>query len=142
MSKALVCAVRLLARREHSLAELTEKLTQKGHADVDIQDALERCQRQGLQCDVRFAESLTRTRIRQGYGPARIRQELRAKQVLRETIDAVLDEERDNWISYARGVWEKKYKSVDKVSFAEQQKQKQFLLVRGFMMDTIAKVVQ
>lgn len=143
MNEALACAVRLLARREHSLAELSDKLAKKGHSDEDIQAALARCQRDGLQSDARFAESLTRTRVHQGYGPVKIRQELLSKEVARELIDAALRVEHENWFSHAMRVWEKKYasyaSSVD-VSFAEKQKQKQFLLYRGFSMDTIVKI--
>jgi len=141
MTDVLACAVRLLARREHSLAELTDKLAQRGYPREDIQKVVENCQQQGLQSDVRFAESLVRTRVRQGYGPVRIRQELQAKQVSRSLIDGALRSEQDNWISHATCAWKKKYKPSGDESFAEKQKQKQFLLYRGFSADMIAKVV-
>lgn len=141
MNEALTSAVRLLARREHGLAELADKLAQKGYVDADIQDALATCKRQGLQCDVRFAESLCRTRIRQGYGPIRIRQELQFKQVARDVIDDVLYAEREKWLEYATRAWEKKYHPSDDVSFTDKQKQKQFLLYRGFSMETISEIV-
>ena len=141
MNKALHCAVGLLARREHSLAELAEKLAQKGHDEADIQDALATCQRQGLQSDVRYADSLCRTRMRQGYGPVRIRQELKAKRVAREHIEDVLRMDPQDWLQHARDVWKKKYKYSVNASFAEKQKQKQFLLYRGFSMETITKIV-
>jgi regulatory protein len=141
MDKALHCAVRLLARREHSLAELADKLAQKGHVGEEIQEALATCQRQGLQSDARFAESLCRTRIRQGYGPMRIRQELKAKSVAREHIESVLSIDPQHWLGHARDVWEKKYAPSGDASFAEKQKQRQFLLYRGFSMETITKVV-
>lgn len=141
MSETLVCAVRLLARREHGLAELADKLAQKGYIDADIQDALATCQRQGFQSDLRFAESICRTRVRQGYGPVRIRQELQSKQISREIIEDALRAEQENWLDHATRAWEKKYEISDDASFADKQKQKQFLLYRGFSMETIAKVV-
>ncbi len=142
MNEALACAVRLLARREHGLADLADKLAQKGYVDADIQDALTTCERQGLQSDARFAESLCRTRVRQGYGPIRIRQELQSKQVDRKIIDDALHAEHDHWFDHATRVWEKKYIPSDDASFADKQKQKQFLLYRGFSMKTIAEVVR
>ena len=142
MSEALACAVRLLARREHSLAELQDKLGQKGYSQEDSKAALARCLRDGLQSDARFAESLTRTRVMQGYGPVKIRQELLAKKVSRELIDDVLRVEQDNWISHATRVLEKKYASSVDASFAEKQKQKQFLLYRGFSMNLIAQIIR
>ena len=141
MDKSLHCAVRLLARREHSLAELADKLAQKGYIEEDIQEALATCQRQGLQSDARFAESLCRVRIRQGYGPVRIRQELKSKRVDREHIKAVLSIDPQHWLDHAMDVWEKKYAPLSEASFAEKQKQRQFLLYRGFSMSTITKVV-
>lgn len=142
MSEALACAVRLLARREHSLAELQDKLEKKGYSETDIQTVLARCKRDGLQSDARFAESLSRTRVMQGYGPVKIRQELLAKQVSRELVNEALRVEHENWLSHATRVWEKKYASSAGVSFAEKQKQKQFLLYRGFSMDTIAQIIR
>ena len=141
MSDALHCAVRLLARREHSLAELADKLTQRGYADEAIQAVLATCQQQGLQSDARYAESVCRTRIAQGYGPMRIRQELQAKHVSRELIESALGGLETDWLEHAKRVWEKKYAVLDDVSFIDKQKQRQFLLYRGFMMETIVQVL-
>ena len=141
MNKALHCAVGLLARREHSLAELADKLAKKGYQAQDIQDALTVCQRQNLQSDARFAESLCRTRMHQGYGPVRIRQELLTKQVSRDDIDAALSMVQEDWLDLAKQVWLKKYPASHEVPFSEKQKQRQFLLYRGFTADIITKVV-
>lgn len=140
MTKAFVSAVRLLARREHGAHELTQKLLQKKHSELEIQEAIDECQRLGLQSDVRFVESLCRTRIRQGHGPARIRQDLQNVRIDRDLINHILDDERENWVSYAREVWAKKFGEQDDHSFAATQKQKQFLLYRGFSVDTINMV--
>lgn len=132
--------MRLLARREHGAHELANKLAQKGYAGDAIQDALEKCQRLELQSDSRFVENVCRARIRQGYGPLRIRQELQQMQVEGALIEAVLQQEQDNWLDYAIGVWKKKYKEQVELSYIAIQKQKQFLLYRGFSTDTIAMV--
>ena len=127
--------MRLLARREHGAHELANKLATKGYPESDIQDVLLTCQSLGLQSDSRFVDNLCRTRIRQGYGPLRIRQELQHLQ-----IDAELVLEQDNWLAHASAVWKKKYKEFKEpkeLSFAESQKQKQFLHYRGFSTDTI-----
>ncbi len=140
MSKAYVDAVRLLARREHGAHELTQKLARKAHSAQDIQDALAECQRLDLQSDARFAEGLCRARIRQGHGPVRIRRDLDQVMIARELIDDILAQEQDHWVSYATAVWVKKYEQLGDDSFAAQQKQKQFLLSRGFAMNTIQLV--
>lgn len=141
MNDAYACAVRLLARREHSVAELNDKLLHKGYCDLDIENAINRCLQQGLQSDARFAESLVRTRIRQGYGPLRIRQELQMKHISPALITEVLSAEHENWLMHAMVVWEKKYKASGDVSFENKQKQKQFLLYRGFTPDIIAELL-
>jgi regulatory protein len=138
MSEAYVCAVRLLTRREHGSYELAHKLALKGYSSTDIQEALHECQRLGLQCDVRFVENVCRTRIRQGYGPQRIRQELQHLRIDDEWINAALQKEHDHWLAYAVDVWKKKYKESGGLSYMDRQKQKQFLRYRGFSTDTIA----
>ncbi|HBI21848.1 MAG TPA: recombination regulator RecX [Legionella sp.] len=144
MSKAYVDAVRLLARREHGEHELVLKLERKAHSTQDIQDALLECQRLGLQSDARFVESLMRARVRQGHGPLRIRRDLEQVMIARELIDDIFLQEQDHWFLHAKAVWVKKYQLQDEHpadhSFAAQQKQKQFLLSRGFTFDTIQMV--
>lgn len=140
MTKTFVSAVRLLTRREHGAHELAQKLLQKKHPEVEIQDAISECQRLGFQSDRRFVESLCRTRIRQGYGPARIRQDLQNVRIDRDLMEQALDAEHDNWLQYARDAWMKKYGHQEESSFLAIQKQKQFLLYRGFSMDTINRV--
>jgi regulatory protein len=142
MSNAYQAAVRLLARREHSLAELEDKLMQKGYEASATTEALTLLQQQGLQSDARFAESVCRTRMRQGYGPLRIRQELQSKHVAAEFIDDVLQAQQNAWFSLATQVHLKKYADQSAVSFAEKQKQRQFLRYRGFSMEIISAVVE
>ncbi|KTD25015.1 regulatory protein RecX [Legionella lansingensis] len=142
MSKAMDCALRLLARREHGAKELADKLAQKGYSKAEIDEAIVRCQSLGLQSDVRFVESVCSIRIRQGCGPLKIIQELQAKQIARELIDEVLEQERDNWLKLAQAVWEKKFKSQEVLSYSELQKGQRFLSYRGFPAEIIAKLVK
>lgn len=138
MSNAFACAVRLLTRREHGAYELTNKLLKKGYPANEAQDAVLECQRLDLQNDDRFVDNICRARIRQGYGPLRIRRELQDLQIDAELITNTLRQEQDNWLSYALEVWKKKYKEQGELSYSATQKQKQFLLYRGFSTDTIA----
>ena len=142
MTKAFVCAIRLLSRREHGAGELANKLVQKGYEQQEINEAIAECQRLGYQNDARFVESLCRARIRQGCGPLKISQELQAKQIDRELIDKAFEQEQDNWLTYALAVWHKKYKGQNELSFIELQKRQRFLLYRGFPTDVITGVVK
>lgn len=142
MTKAFDSALRLLTRREHGAIELCEKLIKKGFSPGEAKDALESCQRLGLQNDSRFIENYSRSRIRQGYGPLKITQELKNKGVDLELIQRELECEKENWLAYAIKVWEKKSKGQLDLSFNEIQKLQAFLLYRGFSMDIITKVVK
>ncbi|MCR9191517.1 MAG: recombination regulator RecX [Gammaproteobacteria bacterium] len=142
MSDAWVAAVALLARREHGAKELSMKLTQKGHDADEIAVAIAECQRLALQSDERFTESILHVRMRQGYGPDRIRAELQQKQVDGEWLKALLQAEPVDWVVQAKQVLQKKYKSLVLGTWHEQQKQKQFLLYRGFSKSTIAEVFE
>ncbi|KTC79239.1 recombination regulator RecX [Legionella cherrii] len=140
MTKAFDSAVRLLSRREHSALELCDKLKQKGYSATEVREALDECLRLDLQSDRRFVEVYIRSRIRQGYGPLKISQELSSKGIDRELIQQFLQQEEGNWLTYALDVWHKKNKGQLDLSFDELQKQQRFLLYRGFGMDTIVQV--
>lgn len=137
MSNAFDHALRFLARREHGAYELAQKLEHKGYDTNEIQDALAQCQRLGLQSDMRFAENLCRTRVRQGYGSQKIARDLQQVRIDKAIINEVLSQEASHWLSYARDVIHKKYGQALSQSYAVTQKQKQFLLYRGFSMDII-----
>ena len=139
-NKAFDCAVRLLSRREHGAHELSAKLQQKGYDEAQIKEALTKCQDLSLQSDVRFVESFCRAQMQKGYGPIRIRQALQALKVDSELVLSTLQQEDSHWQALAFAVWKKKFKVSSDGSFAAVQKQKQFLLYRGFSVDTIAAV--
>ncbi len=142
MTEAFESALRLLTRREHGALELCDKLEQKGFSQKEAKDALEACQRLGLQSDGRFVDNYTHSRLRQGYGPLKISQELKIKGIDKELILEKLQQEKDNWLTYAVKVWEKKSKGKKDLSFDEMQKLQTFLLYRGFTMDIISQVVK
>ncbi|WP_419419021.1 recombination regulator RecX [Legionella sp. D16C41] len=141
MTKAYDCAVRLLARREHGMIELTKKLISKGYTAQESKEAILKCQMLDLQSDKRFAESICYTRVQQGYGPVRIMQELQAKSINKELITQALALYEEQWEQQALLVWQKKFKDLDFHLTSELQKQIRFLLYRGFPSEIAAKVV-
>jgi regulatory protein len=84
-------ALNMLARREHSGAELRAKLAAKGFPSDIIDDALSDLNRSGWQSDERFVEAFIRVRGERGYGPVRIRAELRERGIDDELIAMHLD---------------------------------------------------
>lgn len=140
MNKVYNYALSLLAKREYSATELINKLQQKSFDYDVITLVIAKLKDLNLQSDERYAEMICNARIRQGFGPLRIKQELYAKGIDSNFVDNLLKIEQDNWLGYALSVWHKKYKQQIDYSFQEIQKQKSFLYSRGFTMDTISKV--
>ena len=139
MTEAFDAVVRLLSRREHSAQELRLKLKQRGFSNDAIQDALMLCETKRLQSDARFAEMLYRSKLQRGYGPRVIRQLLKQAGVAEAVIEATFEEMalEVNWQAEVLRVWQKKYGNKADISPLAQQKQRQFLIYRGFPEATI-----
>jgi regulatory protein len=91
------CALGLLVVREHSAAEVVRKLRTKGYSKVEVDEALEKLQAQGMQNDARYAVARARYRATVSkWGWAKIVQELKAQGIeggLIATAKAGLEEE-------------------------------------------------
>ena len=74
----------MLARREHSRAELARKLADDATPE-DLQAVLDHLERSGLLSDARFAESFVSSRAPR-FGSAKLRHALRARGVADEII--------------------------------------------------------
>ena len=105
----------LLARREHGSSELKSKLIRrfrKRDCDPEIvEQVTQQLIDEGLLSDERFAASRVRQLAGRGYGPSRIRDDLRQQQVehlISETMEEAFDSEVD-WEAEATAVYEKKY---------------------------------
>jgi regulatory protein len=95
----VTAAVRLLARREHSQAELRRKLTLRltGADPEALDDVLAQLAQEGLQSDRRFAEAYVAYRTEQGFGPLRIEAELRERGISAALIDRFLHQSDTDW---------------------------------------------
>lgn len=100
-------ALRYLGRREYALEELRRKLVQRGVAEDTAASVVADLADQGYVSDERFVEAMIRQRTRKGYGPARIRAELRGKGVDATIVDRALGAFEADWyeraLSWARG---------------------------------------
>jgi regulatory protein len=130
-------ALDLLARREHSVAELRAKLTARELDPHEIDAALARLAEQGLVSDERYVEAFVSAHRRRGHGPNRIRAELRQKGVPGELIDRHLAASLTEWTELARQVRVKRFGPAPPKEFAERARQTRFLEMRGFPGDAI-----
>lgn len=130
-----------LARREHSRAELLNKLTAFGFEPNAAEDAIAGLIDDGLQSDRRFVEAFVRSRISQGKGPVRIRADLRDRGVADSLIgDGLLEADQD-WYALARDVHARKFGHERPADFKEKARQMRFLQSRGFEPDHIQAAV-
>ena len=134
-------AVGLLARREHSRAELCQKLAERGFDDQAQQAALDALSQAGLQSDARFVESFIRSRIARGQGPVRIRAELGRRGVDGEQAhQGLLDAESElDWSALAEQALQKRWPQVP-TEPREKAKAMRFLAQRGFPQDVVYRL--
>jgi regulatory protein len=132
-------ALALLARREHSRAELTRKLERAGFAREDIAALLDEFETKNWLSDRRFAESYVADH-RARAGSIKLAYDLRQRGVGDNVIEAVLGENRDSELDRAREVWKKKF-GTPPVDAAEKAKQMRFLQSRGFTSETIKRAI-
>lgn len=133
-------ALNLLAYREHSRLELHHKLAQRGFAAALIDPVLERLVEQDLLNESRFAEIYAHSRADKGYGPLRIRMELRERGVPEETISGVLESLDDLWLPKLAELHRKRFAAEWPRSSTEQARRIGFLRQRGFTLEQIKRL--
>ena len=131
-------AVGWMARREHSRAELRQKLRRLGGAEADIESLLDTLEQERLLSDQRYAEGVARVRAAR-FGSQRVANELRQKGVGAEVAGLVADLKAGD-LDLAQSVWARKF-GVAPTDAAERARQMRFLQARGFPGDVIRKVV-
>ena len=132
-------ALRLLARREHSRAELARKLRTYASPEEELETLLEDLSRRKFLSDERYAESRAHALSRK-YGAARIAHELRAKGLGKELAEQASGVARATEVERAREIWRRKFRIAPRTR-EERAKQMRFLQSRGFSFDAIRAVV-
>ena len=136
-------AVALLARRDHSRAELYRKLSLHVRDEDErgeIDRVLDELVRNGLLSDQRFASAIARSRS-QRFGDARIRYDLRKFGIADEVSAVALGTVSESEVSRADAVRSKRFATFP-ASAAERAKQARFLQARGFSLDSIYRVLR
>jgi regulatory protein len=130
-------ALRALARREHSRAELERKLSPHAESQQLLDGLLGELEGRKLLSNHRFAEMRTHILSRK-YGAAKIRQDLKSKGVPDEIVDGVSAEGE---LERAREILRRKYKTPA-TTREERAKRMRFLQGRGFSLDSIYRLVR
>ena len=91
-SSARAAAANIIGSRALSKRELTRRLVKKGNEETDAQAAADWLEDIGAVDDAGYAASLVRHYGGKGYGPARVREELRRRGVDRALWDEAMEE--------------------------------------------------
>ena len=132
-------ALRLLARREHSRAELARKLAPRAESSGALERLLDELAQKKQLSDERYAEARARQLARK-YGTARIAHDLRAKGIADETAAAASAGAGGDEDERAREILRRKYSSPP-ATLEERARRARFLQSRGFSYEVIRRVV-
>jgi regulatory protein len=125
-----------LARREHSQLELTQKLSRKGFPMDIVSLVIADLSERGLQSDSRYAEIYVRSRLSRGYGPVRIRQELRQRGIDPRLLADLQPADADDNLQKTH---DRKFGAFPPENLEERAERERFLLRRGFSGDQIRR---
>jgi regulatory protein len=132
-------ALRLLAAREHSRAELERKLKPHEEEPGSLQTALDDLQARGFIDEQRVLASVINRRSAK-LGGARLKQELQAKGLDASAVAQALADLAPGEFERAHEVWRKKYANPAQTP-AERGKHARFLIARGFSSEVVRRVV-
>jgi regulatory protein len=128
----------LLAVREHSRLELRRKLCARGFEPEDVERLLDELSGQGLLSEERMADAYIAERARKGFGPVRIRRELRQRGLPDDIILPLLERPAREWRDLMRAAHDKRFGSACPDDAKERARRARFLEYRGFPVVLIA----
>lgn len=133
-------ALRFLAAREHSRAELRRKLAPHAESAEALELLLDELTEKKQLSDERFAEARSHLLSRK-YGASRIAHDLRSKGVSDEEAQAAMATARATDLERAREVYRRKFRTPPS-SREDRARHMRFLQSRGFSFDVIKVVMQ
>ena len=134
-------ALRLLARREHTRAELTRKLSAHTEDAGELERVLDDLESRGWVSERRVVEQRVHT-LRKRYGARRIERDLRQKGVSDDAVAATMAGLKAGEFEAAREVWRRKFGGRQPGRPADRARQVRFLQGRGFDLEVILKVIK
>ena len=119
-------ALRILAQRPNSSAELRQKLSRRADCPDSVTIVLNKLREYGLADDAKFSEAFASARLQnQGFGRMRVLRDLRSKRVASAVAEKAIDktfgglDEAD----LARQYLERKYRGKNLNEFLKEEKQ-------------------
>jgi regulatory protein len=134
-------ALKLLTTREHSRYELWRKLYRRGYPAEDVDAVLDDLAAQDLLSEERMLAAYVAERLQKGFGPLRIRAELKAKGLSDAAIDPHLAVDDDACLALMAGVDAGRFGPAPENDRQTLAKRARFLEYRGFPAHLIARVL-
>ena len=141
LEKARASALASLCMREHSIKEITDKLTRKEYQPDSIEIVVKENIKDNYLNDRRFAEIFWRSRARKGFGPNKIAMELKQKGISPSMIDETSDQEELDFDEVVKNIYKKKFKGAEIKDYKDKAKRQNYLYQRGFNLELIRTVI-
>lgn len=146
--KARAVAYRYLSYRDRTALEIRRRLQRDDFAASVVDDVVRHLEKQGFIDDYKFAVAYAEGRFQSGgYGPVRVRSDLRRKGVKPALVDAALDEvfsTREEIVERAREMGKRRWDQLSREADVRKRKKKvyDYLARRGFGFDMIRRIVE
>jgi regulatory protein len=133
-------ALRLLARREHSRAELRRKLALHAEEGVDLEALLDDFTKRGWLSEERFVEQAVRAQARK-FGPRKIAHYLREKGIDEADMAQALAQASAGEAEALEAAWRARF-GAPPADAAGKARQIRFLQGRGFTLGSIMNLLR
>jgi regulatory protein len=133
-------ALAMLARREHTRAEMARKLSPHSESPEQVELVLDALVARGWLSEARFAESRANVLARK-FGSRKIEYDLRSRGVSAEMIEHSVEQARVHELENCRAAWKKKFGTLP-LDAAERGRQMRFLAGRGFSAEVVRRVLK
>jgi regulatory protein len=133
-------ALAMLARREHTRAELTRKLSPHCESPEQLELLLDALVARGWLSEARFAESRA-TALARKFGSRKIEYDLKRRGVSDEIVERALQQTQAQELENCRATWQRKFGVLPRDA-AERGRQMRFLAGRGFSADVVRQVLK
>jgi len=130
----------MLARREHTRAEMRRKLSPHCEEPAQVEQLLDTLVARGWLSEARFAESRANALARK-FGSLKIEHDLRNRGVSAEIIELTLEGARMHELENCRAVWQRKFGALPQDA-AERGRQMRFLAGRGFSAAAVRDILK
>jgi regulatory protein len=133
-------ALSMLARREHTRAEMTRKLSPHSESPEQVEQLLDALVARGWLSETRFAESRANALARK-FGSRKIEHDLRSRGVSAEVVEHAVEQARTQELDHCRAAWQRKFGVLPQTA-AERGRQMRFLAGRGFSAEAVRQVLK